>query len=574
MLANTDIHKIYFSMQKKEQFSQNMSAKESVSWRMMIVNILALMLIILLLLRLIYLNTYSNQFLAKQLNIRVERTITTTPIRGTIDDRNGNPLAVSTPVDSIWVDPSELTNVSQQQITQISNLLQLPINYINNKLNQKNRTFVYLKRAVSPEVALQIRKINLDGLYISQEFKRYYPNGEISAHIVGFNNIDDVGLAGIEYADNKKLIGSSGKYNVLLDRHGNVIEQLGVINPVQNGHNITLSIDNRIQYVAYNALKNQVTKLHASSGSVVILDAHTGEVLTMVNMPTYNPNNRNGVSLNALLNRAITNVYDPGSIIKPLVVAKALDDKIVNINTIFNTHPYYVGPKLIKDDEPAPQLTVANILIRSSDIGTSKIALKYKPHYLWNYFRTIGFGSKTNTGFPGETTGILLNWKKWHPIDQALMAYGYGISVSLFQMARAYTIFTNHGCMLPVSFYKQNANNQQQCTQIISPNTADTVRKILQDNTVIGTGKNAQLIDYTTAGKTGTAQKLVNGHYSTSEHISSFVGFAPATNPRIIVAITIDSPKGIYYGAAVAAPLFSQIAGPSLHILGVKPDRK
>ena len=320
-------------------------------------------------------------------------------------------------------------------------------------------------------------------------------------------------------------------------------------------------------------LKNQIDKLHAKGGSAIVLDAKTGEVLSMVNMPTYNPNNREGVTPDMLKNRAVTNVYDPGSIIKPIVIAKALDDKVVTPQTIINTHPYSVGPKLIKDDEPFPQLSVENVLIRSSDIGTSKIALKYKPEVLYNYYREVGFGDKLDTGFPGETTGILLNWKKWRPMDQALNSFGYGISVSLFQMAHAYTLFTNEGCILPVSFYKIDGKSPV-CKQIIAPHTADIIRDILAKNTVEGTGKNAQLADYTTGGKTGTAQKIVNGHYSNHNHISSFVGFAPAINPRIIVAIMVDDPKGTYYGAAVAAPVFSQIAGPALHLLGVKPDRQ
>ncbi|MBP9743364.1 MAG: penicillin-binding protein 2, partial [Burkholderiales bacterium] len=433
--------------------------------------------------------------------------------------------------------------------------------------------FVYLKREVSPQQARQIKNLNIEGIYSIQEFKRYYPDGEITAHVVGFDNVDDQGIDGIEYASNKDLVGIDGAHQIIRDRQGHIVEDLGTTKAVQNGKTVSLSIDNRIQFIAYSALKAQVEKLHAKGGSVVVLDAKTGEVLAMVNMPTYNPNNREGVTPDMLKNRAVTNVYDPGSIMKPLVVAKALDDKLVTTKTIINTHPYYVGPKLIKDDEPAPQLTVEDVLVRSSDIGTSRIGLKYKPYDLWSFYRSVGFGEKMKTGFPGETNGILLDWKKWHPIDQALMSFGYGISVSLFQMAHAYTVFTNNGCILPVSFYKRENDSTPTCQQVIAAPTAHTVRDILAENTVRGTGRNAQVADYTTAGKTGTAQKLINGHYSNHDHISSFVGFTPVEQPRVIIGIMVDNPKGVYYGAAVAAPVFSQIASPTLHLLGVKPDR-
>lgn len=574
MIANTDIQKIYAkSSNSYRTVEQSVSINTKSYSRIKVVNYIALILTSLVIFRLVYMNTYNTLFLAKQMSSRIQRTIKIIAMRGTITDRNGHPLAVSTPVAGIWVDPSELDNLSSDQVKQVAKILHMSVADLNSKLNQKTKTFVYLKREVSPDQAKKIKDLNIDGIYSIQEFKRYYPDGEITAHIIGFNNVDDKGIDGIEYASNKKLVGVDGAHQIIRDRQGHVVEDLGTTKVAQNGQTVSLAIDNRIQYIAYNALKAQVEKVHAKSGSAVVLDAKTGEVLSMVNMPTYNPNNRDGVTPDMLKNRAITNVYDPGSIMKPIVVAKALDDKIVTPQTIINTHPYSVGPKLIKDDETFPQLSVEDVLIRSSDIGTSKIALKYKPEILYNYYRSVGFGDKLNTGFPGETTGILLNWKKWHPMDQALNSFGYGISVSLFQMAHAYTAFTNEGCVLPVTFYKQDPKTIQKCNQVISAHTADLIRDILAKNTVRGTGQNAQLPDYTTAGKTGTAQKMVNGRYSEHDHIASFVGFAPATTPRIIIAIMVDSPKGTYYGAAVAAPVFSQIAGPTLHLLGVKPDK-
>ncbi|MCX8514855.1 MAG: hypothetical protein RL017_103 [Pseudomonadota bacterium] len=573
MLANTEIQKLYSSARINREYSGSLANIHAKSfYRAKIVSFFAFVLTSLIIFRLVYINTYNTNFLAKQMSTRIERTIKIPAMRGTITDRNGNPLAVSTPMSSIWVDPSALDILANSQISAIANILGLSVADLNEKLNQKNKTFVYLKREISPQQADQIKQLNIHGIYSLQEFKRYYPDGEIAAHVVGFNNIDDVGIAGMEYADNNDLKGTDGAQRIIRDRQGNVVENLGVNSVAQNGKTVNLSIDNRLQYIAYTAIKDQVKKFHAKGGSAVVLDAKTGEVLAMVNMPTFNPNNKASASIQSLKNSAITNVYDPGSIMKPLVVAKALNDKLVTPQTVFNTNPYYVGPKLIKDDEPEPSLSVRDILIRSSDIGTSKIALKYKPYDLWRYYQQVGFGDKLNTGFPGETNGILLNWKKWHPLDQALMSYGYGISVSLLQMAHAYTIFTNNGCILPVSFYK--TNTETKCNQLISSTTANTVRQILAENTEKGTGRNAQLPDYTTAGKTGTAQKLINGHYSDRNHISSFVGFAPDSNPKLIIAVMIDEPKGSYYAATVAAPVFAQIAGPSLHALGVKPDRQ
>ena len=425
MIANTDIQKIYTSSTfTANPVSNNVAVNTKSFSRVKVVNFIALLLTSLIILRLVYMNTYNTLFLAKQMSSRIERTVKIIAMRGTITDRNGHPLAVSTPVAGIWVDPSELDNLSAEQVKQIASILRMPINDLNSKLNQKTKTFVYLKREVSPEQARKIKDLNIDGIYSIQEFKRYYPDGEITAHVIGFNNIDDKGIDGIEYASNKQLVGVDGAHQIIRDRQGHVVEDLGTTKVAQNGQTVNLSIDNRIQYIAYNALKTQVEKVHAKSGSAVVLDAKTGEVLSMVNIPTYNPNNRDGVTPDMLKNRAITNVYDPGSIMKPIVVAKALDDKIVTPQTIINTHPYSVGPKLIKDDEPFAQLSVEDVLIRSSDIGTSKIALKYKPEILYNYYRSVGLGGKLNTGFPGETTGILLNWKKWHPMDQALNSFG------------------------------------------------------------------------------------------------------------------------------------------------------
>lgn len=582
MLANQDIQKLYWRIKNPDAISAAGSNSGSTDRafvkskdRTSVINYIALALTCGVLLRLTYINTISSDFLTNQLNTRVLRTVKLSSMRGTITDRNNTPLAVSTPVEAVWADPSELSSLTAAQLQKLADTLEMPISELNKKLNDKNKTFVYLKRSLPPQQAKIVQELGIEGIYTMQEYKRFYPSGEITAHVVGFNNIDDRGADGIEYASEKLLEGSDGSKQIIRDLRGHVVENVGVMQPAQNGKQVALSIDNRIQYIAYNALKNQVALSAAKGGSAVVLDAKTGEVLAMINMPTYNPNNRENVTPDMLKNRAATNVYDPGSIMKPLVIAKALDLKMVTPQTIFDTHPWSVGPKLIKDDHPYPHMTVAEIIQHSSDVGTSKIAMKFKAHDLWDYYRQVGFGQKMGTGFPGETKGILIDWKRWYPVDQALMSYGYGISVSLFQMAHAYTIFTNNGCMLPVTFTKLDGSDKLPCTQIISPATAETVRSILASTTEEGTGKNARVADYTVAGKTGTAQVLDGAHYSNTKHIGSFVGFAPAINPRIIVAVMIDQPtKGMYYGAQTAAPVFAQIVQPTLHLLGVSPDKK
>lgn len=538
--------------------------------------LVALVLTIAIIGRLIYLNTFNTSFLAEQLSVRVERAVKIPAMRGVVVDRNNNPLAVSTPVASIWIDPSDMDNLTAEQIQKIASILQMPISEINSKLGQKNKTFVYLKRAISPSQADLINKLDLDGVYSIQEFKRFYPSGEVTAHVVGFNNIDDRGAEGIEYANDKELVGHDGEEQVLRDRQGHVIENTGV-EDAANGSTITLSIDDRIQYIAYNALKSQVDKYHAAGGSVVVLDAKTGEVLSMVNMPTYNPNNRQKATLDMIRNRAAIDLYEPGSTMKPLLVAKALDAGIVTPNTVFDTMPYHIGPKLIRDTHDHPRLTVSQIIEKSSDVGVSKIAFKMRPEDLWSYDNLVGFGKKVGTNFPGEAKGVLRPWQKWGKLDIASMSYGYAISVSLMQMARAYTLFTNHGCMLPLTFYKNATGEAPECTQILKPKTAaqmgTMLASVVSDDGA--TGKLAQVDGYTTAGKTGTAHKSMGrGGYAKNSYVGSFVGYAPARDPRLIIAVMIDEPHGQYFGGVVAAPVFAEIAGNSLRLLGVTPDRQ
>ncbi len=582
MLANNQIQKLYarsnYAPYRVSSFRRYLSSFCSLS-RSSFINWIALLLTLIIILRLIFLNTFSNNFLMEQMNSRVLRNVEITAMRGTISDRNGNPLAVSSPVASIWADPSALDQLTAKQIKDLAKILGMKISELNNKLNEKHRTFVYIKRAVSPQQAALIKKLAIPGIYSIQEFKRFYPNGEVTAHVVGFNNVDDKGAEGIEYANNNILLGHNGLQHIIRDRQGDVVEDVGATKEAQDGQNVQLSIDNRIQYIAYSALKTQVTNFKAKGGSSIVLDAKTGEVLAMVNFPTYNPNNRVGISLDKLRNRAAIDIYEPGSTIKPLIVAKAIDDGKVTANTIFSTKPYKIGPKLIRDVHDSDFLSVSQIIQKSSDVGVSKIAMMYKPKDLWTYDTNIGFGQKVGTNFPGEAKGILFPYKKWYPLDQATMSFGYAISVSLLQMARAYTLFTNDGCLLPINFYKNNIpdnSTNEKCVQIISSRTASIMRNILMeatDSDVGGTGIKAQVDGYTIAGKTGTAHKAKRNGYYADKYVGSFVGFAPAKNPKIIVAVMLDEPHGNYFGGVVAAPVFSQIVASTLPLLGVKPDK-
>ncbi len=576
MIANSEIQK-FFTKEHGDYIDlpEDSTKQNQAPFRIKIINLIALILTVLVIFRLIYLNTVSNNFLSNQIDTRVKRTQVVTSMRGTITDRNGNALAVSTPVASIWVDPSNLDDLTSEQIKEIASILEVPVKDLNTKLNDKNKTFVYLRRAVSPEQAEQIKNLEIDGIYNIKEYKRFYPSGEVTAHVVGFTNIDDKGSEGVEFANDKLLQGKNGSQQIIRDRQGHVVEYVGNGDPAVNGKNIELSIDNRIQEIAYDALKNQVEKTHAIGGSAVVLDAKTGEVLSMVNIPTYNPNNRDNATLDMLRNRAAIDLYEPGSTMKPFVAAKALDDGLVTPETVFNTMPYHVGPKLIRDTHDHPKLTVSQIIEKSSDVGISKIAFKYKPKDLWTYDDSLGFGQKVGTHFPGEAKGIMHPWQNWRPLDQASMSYGYAISVSLMQMARAYTLFTNNGCLLPLTFYKNANGSAPECKQIIKPGTATEMRDILSKVTEEGnTGILAQVDGYTTAGKTGTAHKAaVHGYYS-NKYVGSFVGFAPVNNPKVVIAVMINEPHGAYYGGVVAAPVFSAIAGPTLHLLGVAPDKK
>ena len=514
---------------------------------------LFLFITICLIYRLYFINTKDKDFLIQRQNSFVVRNISLKSIRGNIVDSSFKNIAVSTPMYSIYLNFSEFQKEKDKE------KLLILINKLNLKLNLKNiNKNIYLKKDISPNDLKIIHKfLTIKGIYTYEYYKRYYPYSNYLSNIIGYTDFDENGIDGIEYSLNKKLKGKDGLKTIQIDLKKNIIEQKIVENP-HNGTNIQLTINSDFQQIAFNDLKNQIKVFNADSGSVIILNAQNGDILSMVSYPSFNPNLINLKEVKTGNNKSIQNIFDPGSIMKPLVIAKALNDKKVSENTIINTSQYRVGNKIIKDDHSFNAMSVRDIIVHSSDIGTSKIALKYSPYELWSYYSSLGFGKKNDISLNGETKGILLNYKKWTPTDQALMSFGYGISINLLQIARSYTLFTNNGCLLSVNILKDN-NKNNYCQKIIDNKTANMVKNILIDTVQDGTGKLASVDGMTVAGKTGTAQKLVNGKYSSKEHIASFVGFAPANNPKYIIAIMIDNPRKGYYGGKVSAPLFSKI---------------
>ena len=488
-----------------------------------------------------------------------------------IADRNGEPLAISTPVQSIWASPADMEPVPADKINQLARLLEMDPAEVSRKLSDKRREFLYIKRQISPDLADAVMKLGIPGIAKQQEFRRFYPDGEMTAHVVGVTGVDGRGQEGLELAKEKMLAGKPGRRHVIKDRRGHIIEDIAAIERPRDGQTLSLSIDRKIQYLAFRELKAAVETFKAKAGGVVVLDAHTGEVLALANLPSFNPNNRQRLDPAMKRNRALTDLFEPGSTLKPFTVAKALDDGVVRTEQMFNTESYSIGPARIKDSHSHPQLAVWEIIQKSSNVGSSKIALMLPPQTLWQLFDDVGFGRVPQTGFPGEATGRVRPYKTWKPIEQATMSYGHGISLSLMQLARAYTIFTNDGVLMPVSFFR--LDQAMPGKPVLKPDTARKMRDMLMTVTQPGgTAPRAQVLGFNVGGKTGTAHKQEGRGYAASKYISSFVGFAPATRPRLIVAVMIDEPQGQYYGGTVAGPVFSNVMAGSLRILGVEPD--
>ncbi len=541
-------------------------------WRQRLVLVLLLGAFVTLIARSLYLQGFNNEFLGDKGRARFERVIDISATRGRITDRHGDVLAVSTPVRSIWAIPED-AQLAPAQSRNLAALLDMDVREINRKLASE-RDFIYVKRQLPPELADRVTALQLPGIHQKDEYRRYYPAGEVMAHMLGFTGVEDAGQEGIELAFNAQLSGKDGSRRVIKDRRGNVVEDVESIHPPLEGKDIVLALDSKVQYLAYTHLKQALEENHAKAGGVVVLDARSGEILALANLPTYNPNNRIKLIGAQLRNRALTDTFEPGSTMKPFTVALALEKGKVRFNTPIQTAPgkMTIGSATISDAHMHGILTVAQVIQKSSNIGAAKMALSMTPDEMWTMFDSIGFGTPLKLGFPGEVGGRLRPAKTWKPIEQATMAYGHGISVTLIQLARAYLAFARDGDLVPISLARLDTppvNGKQ----VFSAQTAREVRAMLEMAVLPGgTAPKAQIAGYRVAGKTGTAHKIEGGAYA-NKYVASFVGFAPASEPRLIVAVMIDEPSnGKHFGGDVAAPVFAQIMAGSLRTLGVAPD--
>jgi cell division protein FtsI (penicillin-binding protein 3) len=521
--------------------------------------------------RSLFLQSIEHEFLQGQGSSRYSRDLEIPAHRGRILDRLGEPLAISTPVKSIWAWPDKV-DASPQELRTLAATLEMDIGALQARLND-GEDFVYLKKSVPPAIAAQIAALDIKGVHDDDEYRRYYPSGEVLAQVLGFTGDRDVGLEGIELAQQPWLGGVAGSRRVIINRRGEVVEDVASIRAPQEGRDLALAIDSRLQYLAFRELKAAVEANNAKGGGLVMLDVKTGEVLALANWPSYNPNNRARATRDRMRNRALTDSFEPGSTLKPFTIATALESGKLRPGSTVDTAPgtLTIGSATIHDAHREGILTVEQVIQKSSNIGAAKIALSLPPEAMWETFSGAGFGAPPRTGFPGEVSGRLRPAKSWRPIEQATMAYGHGISVNLVQLARAYTIFASDGELKPVTLFK--AAGPVAGRPVLKPETAQAVRHMLEMVVAPGgTAPKAQVLGYRVAGKTGTAHKLEGGSY-VNRYVSSFVGFAPASSPRLLVAVMIDEPSaGQYYGGTVAAPCFANVMGAALRLLAVPPD--
>jgi cell division protein FtsI (penicillin-binding protein 3) len=526
-----------------------------------------------LLVRGLYLQVMQNDFLQRKGESRFTRLLELPAHRGMITDRNGEPLAVSTPVESVWASPADVELTSGQR-TQLARLLNLGPEEIKRRLASSEREFVYLKRHLPPDDAAKVVQLGLPGIALKREYRRYYPDGEIIAHLIGFTDIDDRGQEGIELAYQDWLAGKPGSRRVIKDRLGDVVEDVESIRAPEQGRDVALSVDRKLQYLAYRELRAAVVQHRAKAGGIVVLDIASGEVLALANVPAFNPNNRGSVDATRARNRAVTDLFEPGSTLKPFTVAAALEAGLVRPESLVQTAPGYltVGDARISDVHPGGALSISQVIQRSSNVGVAKLALALPREQLWTVLSAAGFGAPPHSGFPGEVGGRLRAYQSWRPIEQATLAYGHGISVSLLQLARAYTVFGTDGVLQPLTLLRRDEAASGQ--RVLSAGTALAVRRMLE--TVVqpgGTALRAQVMGYRVAGKTGTAHKQVGGVYAPDRYVSSFVGMAPASKPRLLIAVMIDEPSdGQYYGGVVAAPVFSAVMSEALRMRSIAPD--
>jgi len=522
--------------------------------------------------RSLYLQGIDNEFLQEQGSARHSRDLEVPAHRGRIVDRFGEALAVSTPVRSLWAFPDKF-EASPEQLQSLARILETTPARITAQLGA-HEEFAFVARQIAPETSERVMALRIKGLHDQNEYRRYYPGGEVTAHIVGFTGDKDAGQEGLELAQQQWLAGVPGSRRVIINRRGEAVEDVASIRAPQEGRDLALSLDSRLQYLAFRELKAAVEANRAKAGGLVILDARSGEILALANWPAYNPNSRDRAARDRMRNRALTDVFEPGSTLKPFAIAAALDAGTVRPETPIATGggTLTIGPATIHDAHPAGTLTVEQVIQKSSNVGAAKIALGLPAQTLWQKLADVGFGAPPKTGFPGEVSGRLRPAKTWKPIEQATISYGHGISVNLVQLARAYTVFAGGGELKPVSLFKTGAPVAG--SPAVGRETALAVRRMLELAVQPGgTAPRAQVSGYRVAGKTGTAHKLEGRGYAANRYVSSFVGFAPASDPRIVVAVMIDEPSaGQYYGGAVAAPVFSTVTGAALRMLGVPTD--
>jgi cell division protein FtsI (penicillin-binding protein 3) len=548
-----------------------------IAWRFYLVIIFLITVVLGLIWRILDLTIFDQHFLRHQGEARVLRLVSTPAFRGMILDRNGLPLAVSTSVYSVWFNPKEF-NPNSESLSSLSKLLEIKtkeIKKIYSRYKKTKREFIYLKRGLSPELANTIKSLSIPGIYTQIERRRYYPEGEAAAHLVGFTNVDDQGQEGLELAYNQWLMGEPGKKWVVKDRLGRVISDVRKVQEAKAGNDLTLSIDRRIQYLAYRELLTGIKQHIARSGSVVVLDAKTGEILAIANYPSFNPNNRSPIGRDSLRNRAITDTFEPGSTIKAFSIATALDSGKYKPDTIIDTYPGWiqVDHRVVKDEHQNGPMSVMQILQKSSNVGTAKMILSLPPNQLWNLLHRVGFGEVTGVGFPGEQSGSLVKHNPWGAFTVATLSFGYGIAVTPLQLTIAYSVIANLGIKRPVTLLR--IDHSPAGESVMNREAASQMLMLLETvvNSKIGTGKSARISGYRVAGKTGTSD-IAKAHGYAKDHVnSSFVGIAPVSNPKLIVSVIISDPNGKYHhGGDVSGPVFQRIMEGSLRILNVSPD--
>ena len=555
--------------------SSPLLASKTPVWRSKFIVAMLALAFIVLIGRAAYVQVFGNAFFQRQGEVRFARTLDMPASRGRIFDRNGLLLASSVGAPSIWAIPEDVER-DQAKLQQLAKLLGMPMADLNKRLANEDKSFVWIKRQVDEPVAKQIAELKIPGIHQRREYKRKYPEGEAAAHVVGFANVENHGQEGAELSFDKELAGKPGSRRVIKDRLGRAVEAVGDEVPPVDGKDIQLSIDSKVQFFAYQKLRDSVLAHKAKSGSVVVLDAQTGEVLALANYPSYSPDNRKNLTGAQLRNIALTDTFEPGSTMKPITVGIALEAGRVTPQTMVNTSPgsYQLDRFTIRDTHNYGNLTVEGVIQKSSNVGALKIAQKLRPQEMWETYSALGYGRKPDLAFPGAATGRVRYWKNWKPVEQATMSYGYGLSASLFQMVHSYTAFSHGGEVIPATLLKLDANTPIQGVKVFSDKNARAIRKMLAMAAGPGgTGQRAQTVGYSVGGKSGTARKQVGKGYASNKYRAWFTGMAPIESPRLIVGVMIDEPSnGTYYGGTVAAPVFSEVVQQTLRIMGVQPD--